>query len=242
MCLYVYMLKQKQEQKVIVNIHQEPKKKTKRRRRKPKAKPTLNPFYPERIIVPQIQMRQQPNLDFNKLIDALRVNNTSRIGNQRIQEPQAQRQERPPVIQAQTEPVLAERVNNMPEEVEFIRTEELLKSGQVNRPANFHYHQNREADDFFKRQAEEEDEEEGFRSAEEGEEKPRKIIKMKVKELKKKRAEAEAKQAEEPEQVEEVEMGAGGGGRYAKPSRDPSKRWVNYTDQMLMNEYEEPHN
>jgi len=179
--------KQRQEQKVIINIHQDKPKKRKTKR-KPKPKPNVNPFYPERIIVPQIQMRQNPNLDFNKLIDVLRKNNTSRVGNQRIQEPQAQ-------LVLQREPVLAERVDNMPDPIDFVTTEELVKSGEA-RPANFGYFQNREADDFFKEQEE-------SKKAEEEE----------YKRLIKKMEEDEAKKAEEP-----VEIGAGGGGRFDIPA------------------------
>ena len=61
---------QSQRQNVIVNIHQS-KPATKKRKRKSKPKPTANPFYPERIIIPQLQVKQQAPLDYNKLIDII---------------------------------------------------------------------------------------------------------------------------------------------------------------------------
>jgi len=61
---------QSQRQNVIVNIHQS-KPATRKRKRKSKPKPTANPFYPERIIIPQLQVKQQAPLDYNKLIDII---------------------------------------------------------------------------------------------------------------------------------------------------------------------------
>jgi len=61
---------QSQRQNVIVNIHQS-KPATRKRKRKSKPKPTSNPFYPERIIIPQLQVKQQAPLDYNKLIDII---------------------------------------------------------------------------------------------------------------------------------------------------------------------------
>ena len=150
---------QSQRQNVIVNIHQT-KPATKKRKRKSKPKPTANPFYPERIIIPQLQVKQQAPLDYNKLIDIIQSAQSTRASSTITPRPSnpIQRQSSSNMgVQTEAsligQPVIAER--EQPPADEFTRpifgeTVEKGDGGGGN-PLNFDPFQQKQADEFFEK-------------------------------------------------------------------------------------------
>jgi len=150
---------QSQRQNVIVNIHQS-KPATKKRKRKSKPKPTSNPFYPERIIIPQLQVKQQAPLDYNKLIDIIQSAQSTRTSSTITPRPSnpIQRQSSSNMgVQTEAsligQPVIAER--EQPPADEFTRpmfgeTVEKGDGGGGN-PLNFDPFQQKQADQFFEK-------------------------------------------------------------------------------------------
>jgi len=150
---------QSQRQNVIVNIHQS-KPATRKRKRKSKPKPTANPFYPERIIIPQLQVKQQAPLDYNKLIDIIQSAQNTRASSTITPRPSnpIQRQSSSNMgVQTEAsligQPVIAER--EQPPADEFTRpmfgeTVEKGDGGGGN-PLNFDPFQQKQADQFFEK-------------------------------------------------------------------------------------------
>ena len=150
---------QSQRQNVIVNIHQS-KPATRKRKRKSKPKPTANPFYPERIIIPQLQVKQQAPLDYNKLIDIIQSAQSTRASSTITPRPSnpIQRQSSSNMgVQTEAsligQPVIAER--EQPPADEFTRpifgeTVEKGDGGGGN-PLNFDPFQQKQADEFFEK-------------------------------------------------------------------------------------------
>ena len=150
---------QSQRQNVIVNIHQS-KPATRKRKRKSKPKPTSNPFYPERIIIPQLQVKQQAPLDYNKLIDIIQSAQNTRASSTITPRPSnpIQRQSSSNMgVQTEAsligQPVIAER--EQPPADEFTRpifgeTVEKGDGGGGN-PLNFDPFQQKQADEFFEK-------------------------------------------------------------------------------------------
>ena len=150
---------QSQRQNVIVNIHQS-KPATRKRKRKSKPKPTANPFYPERIIIPQLQVKQQAPLDYNKLIDIIQSAQSTRASSTITPRPSnpIQRQSSSNMgVQTEAsligQPVIAER--EQPPADEFTRpifgeTVEKGDGGGGN-PLNFDPFQQKQADQFFEK-------------------------------------------------------------------------------------------
>ena len=150
---------QSQRQNVIVNIHQS-KPATRKRKRKSKPKPTSNPFYPERIIIPQLQVKQQAPLDYNKLIDIIQSAQSTRASSTITPRPSnpIQRQSSSNMgVQTEAsligQPVIAER--EQPPADEFTRpifgeTVEKGDGGGGN-PLNFDPFQQKQADQFFEK-------------------------------------------------------------------------------------------
>ena len=150
---------QSQRQNVIVNIHQS-KPATRKRKRKSKPKPTSNPFYPERIIIPQLQVKQQTPLDYNKLIDIIQSAQSTRASSTITPRPSnpIQRQSSSNMgVQTEAsligQPVIAER--EQPPADEFTRpifgeTVEKGDGGGGN-PLNFDPFQQKQADEFFEK-------------------------------------------------------------------------------------------
>ena len=150
---------QSQRQNVIVNIHQS-KPATRKRKRKSKPKPTANPFYPERIIIPQLQVKQQASLDYNKLIDIIQSAQSTRASSTITPRPSnpIQRQSSSNMgVQTEAsligQPVIAER--EQPPADEFTRpifgeTVEKGDGGGGN-PLNFDPFQQKQADQFFEK-------------------------------------------------------------------------------------------
>ena len=150
---------QSQRQNVIVNIHQS-KPATRKRKRKSKPKPTSNPFYPERIIIPQLQVKQQAPLDYNKLIDIIQSAQSTRASSTITPRPSnpIQRQSSSNMgVQTEAsligQPVIAER--EQPPADEFTRpifgeTVEKGDGGGGN-PLNFDPFQQKQADEFFEK-------------------------------------------------------------------------------------------
>ena len=150
---------QSQRQNVIVNIHQS-KPATRKRKRKSKPKPTANPFYPERIIIPQLQVKQQAPLDYNKLIDIIQSVQSTRASSTITPRPSnpIQRQSSSNMgVQTEAsligQPVIAER--EQPPADEFTRpifgeTVEKGDGGGGN-PLNFDPFQQKQADQFFEK-------------------------------------------------------------------------------------------
>jgi len=150
---------QSQRQNVIVNIHQN-KPATRKRKRKSKPKPTANPFYPERIIIPQLQVKQQAPLDYNKLIDIIQSAQSTRASSTITPRPSnpIQRQSSSNMgVQTEAsligQPVIAER--EQPPADEFTRpmfgeTVEKGDGGGGN-PLNFDPFQQKQADEFFEK-------------------------------------------------------------------------------------------
>jgi len=150
---------QSQRQNVIVNIHQN-KPATRKRKRKSKPKPTANPFYPERIIIPQLQVKQQAPLDYNKLIDIIQSAQNTRASSTITPRPSnpIQRQSSSNMgVQTEAsligQPVIAER--EQPPADEFTRpmfgeTVEKGDGGGGN-PLNFDPFQQKQADEFFEK-------------------------------------------------------------------------------------------
>ena len=144
---------------VFVNIHQT-KPATRKRKRKSKPKPTANPFYRERIIIPQLQVKQQAPLDYNKLIDIIQSAQSTRASSTITPRPSnpIQRQSSSNMgVQTEAsligQPVIAER--EPPPADEFTRPmfgETMEKGGGGGgAPLNFDPFQQQQADEFFEK-------------------------------------------------------------------------------------------
>ena len=145
---------QSQRQNVIVNIHQT-KPATRKRKRKSKPKPTANPFYPERIIIPQLQVKQQPTLDYNKLIDIIQSAQSTRASSN-IPARQTNPLSQPtPISRRSSSVAFQEQATAIPyvePQQEPVIEQPVEKGGGGGvTPLNFDPFQQQQADDFFEK-------------------------------------------------------------------------------------------